>query len=69
MVTIKYVKYQCGKCRADDVLKLFEGEPVPPAVNCWKCGAGRGMEPVDMIQTNKGMFVVSSSPAHPEEAR
>jgi len=55
------VIYKCGKCGAEDKDRRLADDhsPIPPAANCWKCGAGRGMDPVDMLQSKKGMFPIS----------
>lgn len=47
--------YQC-RCGAEDTVKLFPGERTPPAINCWKCKAGRRMELTQMLQGMIGMF-------------
>lgn len=52
----KYLKYKCGSCGAEDTLGLFEHEPVPAAVNCWKCHAGHGVEMQAMLTGHVGMF-------------
>lgn len=48
--------YLCSKCKAED----HDRSPltaVPPAqLNCWKCGAGRGLDPSDMQARRVGMF-------------
>lgn len=55
------VIYKCGKCGAEDKDRRLADDhsPIPPAANCWKCGAGKGLDPVDMLQSKKGMFPIS----------
>ncbi len=53
---MRYVKYICAKCKAEDTGKYFEEEPISPAINCWQCGAGRGLDQAEMISSKRGMF-------------
>jgi hypothetical protein len=50
------MKYRCTKpgCGGEDSAT----EPHPPTgpLNCWKCGAGRSMQPDDMRKNFVGMF-------------
>ena len=52
------VIYVCAKCGAKDTDRrmLSDASPIAPAANCWKCGAGRGLDPGDMMANRKGMF-------------
>lgn len=50
------VTYICSKCKAVDHDKIRDGEMIAPAINCWKCGAGRGVELANMLQNRVGMF-------------
>ena len=58
------VHYRCAnpRCKAEDTDKRLasDASPMPGVVNCWKCGAGRGMDPTDMMAQRKGMFHVPS---------
>jgi len=56
-VEMKYIKYVCSVCGAEDTDKKFPEEVgYAPAINCWKCHAGRGVEVADMISGRRGMF-------------
>lgn len=57
--TIRRLKYRCTnpKCGAEDTLKLFTDEAVPPIVNCHSCRAGRGMDVGQMMQNQMGMLI------------
>jgi Zn ribbon nucleic-acid-binding protein len=57
---IRRIKYRCSnpRCKAEDTNKLFENEPIAPVINCWQCGAGRGMAIEQMLGTKTGMFVM-----------
>ena len=54
------ITYICAnsKCKAVDHDKkhVDDMSPVIPVINCWRCGAGRGMDQVDMIAQRRGMF-------------
>lgn len=55
---IRYQVYECQheECGALDRAKLFPTEEAPLAINCWQCGAGRGMQVPAMRQRGVGMF-------------
>jgi ribosomal protein L40E len=53
---MRYVTYICSKCGAQDSDKLFDHENPLLAINCWKCGAGKGKDLNEMLGTNVGMF-------------
>lgn len=57
---IRKVEFKCAKCGELDHIKLYESEPVPPAVNCWHCHAGLRMDVAQMIETHRGMFPVTN---------
>lgn len=54
---IKYIKYQCAGCGAEDTYKLYP-LMIPVAFDCWRCGAGRGKDPQAMLETRSGMLRV-----------
>lgn len=56
--TLRYVRYVCSNpsCGAEDQGKFYPEESIPPVINCWRCGAGRGMGVDDMIASRRGMF-------------
>lgn len=58
MAEVKYIKYICTSCKAEDEVKLFSGCPTPMAINCHSCKAGQKMELQHMLQTRIGMFPV-----------
>lgn len=60
MTMVTYVKYRCTreKCGAEDTVKLFPGEGVPPCINCYKCHAGYQMSRDDMLRNSAGMWPV-----------
>lgn len=64
MDDVRRVKYRCSnrKCGAEDTVKLFEHERIPPVVGCWQCRSGFGMQIDQMVATTSGMF-----PVPPEE--
>jgi transcription elongation factor Elf1 len=49
-------KFQCPKCKAEDIGRFFPNEPIPVVINCWKCHAGHGYKVAEMIQERAGMF-------------
>lgn len=56
---IRYQVYECTnkECGALDRAKLFATEEAPLAINCWQCGAGRGMPNAGVMrQRGVGMF-------------
>lgn len=59
---VRRIVYLCRNCGAEDTAKLDVGEGVPPAINCWKCKAGRGMPMGTMIEHGLGMFPQASKP-------
>lgn len=62
--TVHRVRYVCTnpRCRAEDFGKYFDHERIVPYINCWQCGAGRGMQPDQMIQMNQGMKLEMPEP-------
>jgi hypothetical protein len=60
-VNIRYVKYVCSSCGAEDTDKLFSHELQAPVINCWKCHAGFQKEVGQMLRSNTGMFPVQES--------
>lgn len=58
MQEMREVKYVCSKCHAEDTVRLFPHEAIPPAINCWKCHAGMNISLSDMIAHSTGMFPV-----------
>lgn len=60
-------KYTCTTedCGAKDEVKRFEdlNPTFPHVLNCWKCGAGRGLKIPQMLQERVGMFPVTEVPA------
>lgn len=58
--SVMEVHYMCAQCGAEDTGRYFVGEPidhVSPTINCWKCGAGRGLSMADGMKNRRGMFV------------
>lgn len=49
-------QYECKKCKAKDSDRGVPGLQPPVALNCWKCGAGKGMDIGSMLQAGAGMF-------------
>src|SRR5260370_12839277 len=60
MQIMKSVKFVCTKCKAEDNPKFHENEAFPPAINCWKCGAGRGKSTEEQIRREKNPFTAST---------
>jgi len=59
MQKMKYIKYKCTECGAEDTDKLFPGEPAQPALNCWSCHAGLKYKNVhDQVMAQEGMLPV-----------
>jgi DNA-directed RNA polymerase subunit RPC12/RpoP len=57
---VKLVHYRCCQCGAEDVGKYFIGvehDHVAPAINCWKCGAGRKHTTQQQVEQLIGMLV------------
>lgn len=53
MAEVKAYRFRCINpgCQAIDHYRAFEGEGAPSsqiALNCWKCGGGRGGQPGGM---------------------
>lgn len=57
MLPIRYVKYVCSECGAEDTDKLFENEQPAPAIDCWSCHAGHKLSIPEMLHRRKGMFI------------
>lgn len=56
---MRYVKYRCTECGAEDTDKLFPHEQPVPALSCWKCKAGRKYaNPVEQAMAQVGMLMV-----------
>jgi hypothetical protein len=51
-----FTTYTCAKCKAEDHDRSPVGVAPPAVLNCWKCGAGRGLDPADMQARHIGMF-------------
>ena len=62
MQEMRYIKYTCTSCHAEDTVALFSHEAVPPAINCWKCHAGRQKSTEEQIHHNIGMFPPRGTP-------
>lgn len=58
-MTITATTYRCTKCGNQDTDRSTDSTKAPAALNCWKCGAGRGMDLSSMLTTNTGMIIVS----------
>lgn len=65
------VHYKCLKCGEMDSEKrlLNDSSPVSPIINCWNCGAGRGLDIPQMIQQRMGMVPVEPPSADGKKAR
>lgn len=50
------VEYKCSECQAIDHCHFLTGTQPAPAVNCWKCHAGRGKDTSEMLARGVGMF-------------
>jgi hypothetical protein len=52
------VTYVCAnsKCGVSDKLRLFPNEPVPVAINCYRCHNGMGLKIDEMVIEQRGMF-------------
>lgn len=58
--SVTLVHYRCTNCEAEDIGKYFigvESDHIIPAINCWKCGAGRKMTSEDQIAAGIGMLM------------
>jgi len=63
-VTWLTVTYKCLRCKAEDHDKIMSTDTTPlPVLNCWSCGAGRGLDPSEMIAESKCMIPMSD-PRH-----
>ena len=59
MTKITYVKYVCADCGAEDSDKLLGDQTPHPAINCWKCRAGRDYPNAhEQINAGVGMILV-----------
>ena len=54
------VTYKCAKCGETDSPEFYPNEQAPPAINCWNCHSGYGLDLPKMIQDGKGMFPVGA---------
>lgn len=61
MRKMRYIDYECGKCGALDSVALYETEPVPVTINCFKCHAGLNKSIEDMCALRAGMFPVKKA--------
>jgi hypothetical protein len=66
---MREVEYVCEQCGEKDHVRLFEHEPVPPAINCWSCHSGMKLDMAASIQTRRGMFPVIPDDTTPEPAQ
>jgi len=56
------VYYKCAQCGAEDRDDhLVDSQPAP-AINCWKCHAGRNLDIQQQLISKKGMFPVIEAP-------
>lgn len=55
---LKKIVYKCAQCTAVDSCQYYPNEVITPAINCWKCGAGRGKNIEQMMVNTIGMFKV-----------
>lgn len=55
---LKKIVYKCVQCEAVDSCQYYPTEAISPAINCWKCGAGRGKSIEQMMLNSIGMFKV-----------
>lgn len=64
MQKMKYIKYKCTECNAEDTDKVFPGERPEPCMNCWNCHAGQSIKTLhDQVMARIGMFPVETLPA------
>lgn len=56
MIRMVEVTYTCAKCGATDTPRFFPSEPIPPAVNCYKCHAGFQKDLQEMLMSGSAMF-------------
>lgn len=56
---MRYVRYRCENCGAEDTDKLFPHEQPVPALNCWNCHKGRQYpNAVEQSMAQVGMLLV-----------
>lgn len=56
---MRYVRYRCTECNAEDTDKLFPGEQPVPAINCWNCHAGmKYKNTVEQAMAQVGMLML-----------
>lgn len=55
---VKYIKYKCEQCGAEDTDKRFLNEHVRPVINCHKCHAGFQQDIQTQLARRIGMFPV-----------
>lgn len=58
---IRVAEYICTRCKAVDHDKLFAESAVASAINCYKCHAGTGKAPNDMVAEQAGMMFAGIS--------
>ena len=59
---VRYAKYKCEQCKAEDTDKIFSHEQPVPIINCWKCHAGLNIKnPAEQFAARKGMICVGMS--------
>lgn len=52
--------YKCYNCGAEDKDSNPSNRAPALVIACWKCGAGRGMEPGEQMSRKVGMRVVDT---------
>ena len=55
MREMRYVKYVCQECGAEDTDKYFPNEAIMPYVICWSCHSGTGKNLDQMHNSGFGM--------------
>lgn len=66
---MKFQKYVCTECGAEDTPAFFPSEPILSCFNCYKCGAGRSYPNVlEQYQRHIGMFPVLEDQTIAEES-
>lgn len=58
---IRYAKYKCTQCGAEDTDKVFDNESPVAVVNCWKCHAGLRVPIADQLEQRKGMLFAGAT--------
>lgn len=53
--TVNYKCHNCGETDSDGVL---EGKSPVMALNCWNCGAGKNLDPMQQFAAKKGMCLI-----------